>query len=171
MHELTTAVLSPAGLARFWAKIDMSRGPDACWIWTASTNQRGYGHFVPPRPHADKKIWQSHRLAWTIANGPIPIGLHVCHSCDNPPCCNPAHLWAGTRSDNMRDKLAKGRGRSRAPKGEAHRDAVLTEDQVREIRARYAAGGIPYRVLAAEFGVHLVTISQLVTRKTWKHVA
>jgi hypothetical protein len=54
-------------------------------------------------------VWKAHRVAWTLANGPIPAGMHVLHTCDNPPCCNPGHLWLGTQADNMADMARKGR--------------------------------------------------------------
>jgi hypothetical protein len=76
-----------------------------CQEWQGQRNPDGYGWF---------KERQTHRLAFERANGPIPPGLLVCHSCDNPPCCNPDHLWLGTVADNTRDMLAKGRGRWKA---------------------------------------------------------
>lgn len=94
---------------RFWAKID-KRGPDECWEWLGSRKDKGYGQ-VQRTDESGRKVLSSHRLAWEIANGPIPTGLFVCHHCDNPPCCNPAHLWLGTCRDNIHDMHAKGRQR------------------------------------------------------------
>jgi hypothetical protein len=85
---------------RFWARVEkLSTG---CWEWSGFRNlaRGGYGYVEGRR---------AHRVAWELANGPIPEGLHVCHRCDNPPCCNPSHLWLGTDLDNARDKIAKRR--------------------------------------------------------------
>jgi len=87
---------------RFWEKVDV-RGPDECWPWTRKHNPKGYGQF-----RKDKMV-QAHRMAWELTNGPIPDGLDVLHTCDNPPCCNPHHLFLGTNDDNMRDMNSKGR--------------------------------------------------------------
>ena len=89
---------------RLERSLDKSAGTDGCWVWTAATNSRGYGHatFDGARTYA-------HRIAYTLAYGPIPEGMFVCHRCDNPPCCNPAHLFVGTAADNAQDMAAKGR--------------------------------------------------------------
>lgn len=110
--------LSPDGVARFWAKVDKSGGPDACWIWTASKVPSGYGSFG-----VNGRLFGAHRIAWVLENGQIPHdgsyhGMCVCHKCDNPACCNPAHLFLGTNMDNARDREKKGRGNQ--PKGDAN---------------------------------------------------
>lgn len=88
---------------RFWAKVDKSPHPTGCWVWTAG-KASGYGQFSIGR-----KFILAHRFAFENTKGPIPEGLLVCHSCDNKPCVNPAHLWTGTSLDNTRDAVAKGR--------------------------------------------------------------
>lgn len=96
----------PTLVERFWPKVDQTGGPDACWPWTRSLFRRGlpYGQFQwRGRPHV------AHRIAWMLTNGEIPEGMKVCHRCDNPPCCNPSHLFLGDQSANERDKVAKGR--------------------------------------------------------------
>lgn len=154
---------------RFDAKVDR-RGPDECWPWTAARLPRGYGTFYF---RGSKKY--AHRIAYEFAHGPIPDGLHVCHRCDNPPCCNPAHLFAGTHAENMADMVAKGRRRIPAgagggPRGAEHPKAKLTEADVRLIRDLYASGGATYRGLAADFGINPMSVWAVVARKSWRHV-
>lgn len=79
--------------------------PDGCIVWTRSVDRWGYGRIT-----ANGKQVGTHRVAYEIAYGPIPDGLLVRHSCDNPPCCNPAHLLLGTVQDNADDRVARGRG-------------------------------------------------------------
>ena len=88
-------------MERFWNKVDKT---DDCWNWTASKNIQGYGYF-----RFDGKMRKAHRMAWLLVNGEIPDGMCVCHTCDNPGCVNPIHLWLGTNQDNMDDMNNKGR--------------------------------------------------------------
>lgn len=92
---------------QFWSQMDKSGGEDGCWLWTrsAGTNNQRYGEYY----WHDKKV-RTHRFAYMLVCGPIPEGLEVCHTCDNPPCCNPKHLFAGTHQQNMQDRSKKGRG-------------------------------------------------------------
>ncbi len=91
---------------RFWAHVDMSQAPEACWLWVGSTNPDGYGTFHR-KPHVS-----AHRFAWEIHNGPIPPGLSILHTCDVRACVRPVHLFLGTQKDNMQDAAAKGRTRN-----------------------------------------------------------
>jgi hypothetical protein len=86
---------------RFWSKVDKS---DTCWIWRGATANKGYGSFR----HKDKSRG-AHAVAYELTYGPIPKGMCVMHSCDNPPCVNPAHLSLGTKADNTADMMKKGR--------------------------------------------------------------
>lgn len=157
---------------RFWSKVDKSGGPDACWPWTAY-RLKGYGQVW-----AGGKMVLAHRLAYELVNGPIPDNLCALHRCDNPPCCNPAHIFLGTQADNMADKTAKGRQSrgeqhysrtkpERMVRGERNGRAKLNEAQVQEIRAAYAAGGVTLHELAARFVVGQATVWRVVRRKTW----
>ncbi len=93
-----------------WSRVDKT---GACWTWTGRRNAGGYG--VLRIRGRSSKILFAHRLAWELTNGPIPDGLFVCHHCDNPPCCNPEHLFVGTPKDNCHDMMAKGRHCPRKP--------------------------------------------------------
>lgn len=95
--------LSASDIERFWSKVEI-RGENECWIWQATTNQSGYG-----RIRVNGTLFQAHRIAYVIRNGSIDDALFCCHTCDNPPCCNPSHLFLGTASDNMQDMSRKGR--------------------------------------------------------------
>lgn len=139
---------------------------DGCWLWLGAKGIGGYGRFSP----ALHVGIYAHRFAWELEHDQsVPDGLDVMHSCDNPPCVNPAHLSIGTRHDNMQDCVAKGRHVSRPPRGEAHRDHVLTESDVREIRAQRVAGSTA-RELSQRYGVSDTRIYKIVARKAWRHV-
>ena len=152
---------------RFHVRVDSSGGPSACWPWIGSRLPTGYGRFCPKW----KVGMNAHRVAWEIANGrPLVAGEDVCHHCDNPPCCNPAHLFAGSRSDNMRDMVSKGRHGHTGCPGMSHPMAKLTDDQVREIRTRWASDRPRQGALAQEYGVSKGLIGLIIRRKAWAHL-
>lgn len=155
--------MNQATIERFWSKVDKSGGPDACWPWTAGRYPKGYGSFyMRGRDH------QSSRVAWVLLNGD-PGDLFVCHECDNPPCCNPAHLFLGSNSDNIVDAVQKGRHYSwfaenrGAVRGEKHPAAKLTAADAEAIRADVR----PTRELAAEYGVNGSTIRRIRAGTAW----
>jgi hypothetical protein len=131
----------------------------ACVEWSGYKNEHGYGKVM-----INRRCVRAHRHAWERAFGPIPVGLHVLHRCDNPSCVNPEHLFLGTQAQNMADKVAKGRQR----KGERVPSAKLTAEQVREIMA--SAGADTQRAIAARFGIHQSTVSDIARRKRWGHL-
>lgn len=148
---------------RFWDKVDKSGGPDACWPWGGSRGARGYGQFALTH----EKMVSTHRYAYQIAVGDIPAELWVLHRCDNPPCCNPAHLFLGTPTDNVHDMMRK--GRDRQPLGSQHGCAKLTEDDVWLMRLM-RQGGIPLHMIAAHFWISQGAASAIVRGKKWRHV-
>lgn len=138
---------------RLWRHVDKSGGPDACWPYTGAKSSTGYGSL------GGNSGGGAHRVAYEAANGPILDGLlQVCHHCDNPPCCNPAHLFLGTALDNSLDMVSKGRAvdtrNERSPR------ARLINAQVAEIRRRWA-GGETLKSLAPEFGVSTSYLSRM----------
>ncbi len=150
---------------RFWEKVDR-RGPDDCWEWLAGKDGKGYGSIW-----CDGKSEIASRVAWKLANGPIPDGIDVLHTCDNPPCCNPGHLHLGTDADNTADKVARGRqARCGYPvRGERNGSAKLTEARVIEIRRAWLAGESQGEI-TRRLGIPRSTIQKIVTRHTWSHV-
>jgi hypothetical protein len=108
------------------------------------------------------------RLLWEDIHGPIPPSLCVCHDCDNPPCCNPAHLFLGTHQANMTDMARKGRVRHGNRRGMNGSKAKLTDDQVREIRA--LQGTATLEEVGRRYGVSFSTIGMIWRRDTWFHI-
>lgn len=148
---------------RFWSKVDR-RGPDDCWEWQAGSFTEGYGAFL-----FRGTLWKASRVAWTLTNGEIPDDLWALHTCDNPPCCNPNHIYVGTALDNANDMVS--RNRQACLVGEDRTISKLTEADVREIRIAYADGGVTQQELGDRFHVTFQNIHSIVRRKTWKHVA
>jgi len=145
---------------RFWVYVDKSGGPNACWIWTGSRLPTGYGR-ISFRGKADYAT----RVVWELTHGPIPPGLHVLHRCDNPPCCNPAHLWLGTPAENMHDRDAKGRN---GTLGKAASTRKLTDSQAREIRYRLEHGLARPSDIIREYKMNWGTLAYLRAGKTYK---
>lgn len=159
---LSDSLRRASTFARFWSAVQRA-DPASCWLWTGSTNGRGYGLFMMSSiPHLRVR---AHRFAWMGSRGEIPAGLEVCHNCpggDNTLCVNPSHLFLGTRRDNHLDAVRKGRKRAWGLQ-------KLNAEQVRQIRARSEAGELQ-RLIATDYGVSRNTVSQIANRKTWTHL-
>jgi len=152
---------------RFWSKVAKGEGPDACWLWTGSTNgATGYGwvHVHWDGGHNGRRVtYTSHRAAWELTHGAIPDGLMVCHRCDVRLCVRPEHLFLGTARDNAKDASQKGRMRGRINEPRAK----LTERIASEVKRRLALGA-RRTDLAREFGVTACAISDIGRGRTWK---
>jgi hypothetical protein len=152
---------------RFWAKVEKTNG---CWWWTAGKTRKGYGSFGMGRRSDGKR--EAHRVAWELTSGPVPVGMCVLHHCDEPGCVNPAHLFLGTRADNMRDAAAKGRlGQQRNPalfQGERSGRAQLTEEIVSAIREDWS-NGMTSTALARKYGIARTTAWQVAKGQRWAH--
>jgi hypothetical protein len=142
----------------FWGKVDV-RGPNECWLWRGYCDGDGYGCFC-----INGKVELTHRLAWMFTTGAMSK-VNVLHTCDNPRCCNPAHLFEGTQADNVADMCAKGR-RGRHD-GERNGRAKLTQEQVTAIRTTYAVGGVTYPELGRQYGVSAGEIGHIVKGRVW----
>jgi len=178
-------------LKRFWAKVNI--GEDSkCWEWLGAKSSWGYGSFG-----FKKKHFIASRLSWMIANGRIPNGMIIMHSCDNPACVNPDHLHLGTHQDNTDDKVSKGRhgwvsgdshysrtsperlargdrnGSRTHPesirRGSNHHASKLSASDVLEIRKMYSFG-ITSCDIAQKFNLSASSAHRAATGRTWKHL-
>lgn len=148
---------------RFWRYVDR-KDDSECWPWLASIrNKSGYGSFEA----GGKRSVLAHRMAWELSFGPIPASLCVCHTCDNPICVNPGHLFLGTKADNSADMISKGRAVN--PRGSAHGNAIVNEADVVEIRSLVKIG-MAQRPVAKRFGISQLHVSRIVRRLVWAHV-
>ena len=150
---------------RFWNKVDRA-GLDECWEWNAGKSSGGYGTFF-----VDGKSVSAHRLAWQFEFGEIPNGDRIgssciCHSCDNPGCVNPAHLFHGTQKENMVDRELKGRGNRLS--GECNPNSKLSDLDVMHIRELLNVGCMQSEIAKA-LGVSDCAIWNIKHGKSWKH--
>ncbi len=143
----------------FWEKVKVS-GPDDCWEWTGGQTSTGYGAFKNGR------MVKAHRYAYELAYGELPSDLDCCHTCDNRLCVNPAHLFAGTRKENLFDMVQKGR----SLKGERHNMHKLTEADVIEIHSIHKTARETHEAIAEKFGVSRRQISDILHGKRWSHL-
>ena len=140
---------------RFWEKVDKT---ESCWLWTGATGHYGHGGVG-----INSKTHKTHRISWLLAGNTIPEGHVIRHKCRSKNCLNPEHLETGTRAENSADMLRDGT----STQGEKHPCVKLTTEQVLEIRERATENQCR---LAEEYRVTQSTISQIIQRRTWKHI-
>lgn len=170
--------------ARLWSRVTRQ---DGCWEWQGHRQRSGYGGLTVGNKHR-----LAHRVAWEVTYGPIPDGLCVLHRCDNPPCCNPAHLWLGTKAQNNADRAVKGRSaigdrsgarlhpetRARGDRhparytpgwgqGERNGRARLTQADADAIRRAYVPGVVRQLDLAHQYGVSLGAVAHIIHGRHW----
>lgn len=154
---------------KFWAKVDRSAGPEACWIWLGLRHSiTGRGLFSGPRPHY--KLVQAHRYAYLLEVGPIPAGKFILHNCDNGGggCVNPKHLYVGTQTDNMRDRKERS-GPYVNGRGTGYRSKI-TARQVLEIRRLVNVEGLSRAEVGRQFGISRWQASTIASGKAWRKV-
>jgi hypothetical protein len=140
---------------RFWHYVVQS--VDGCWGWCGSIGNSGYG-----RLKVNRQLMQAHRYSFILNRGEIPLGFLVCHSCDNPLCTNPDHLFLGTSADNMADKVAKGR----QPNGQQIWTNKLTKEQILAVRKEPGR----HADIAAKYGLDRSYVSKIKRLESWKHL-
>lgn len=150
----------PYQLARFFSNVTFGE----CWTWGGIMNSNGYGRFS-----FNNKLVLAHRFSHALFIGPIPERRNVCHSCDNRKCVNPAHLWLGTQSQNLRDAVRKGRMKRPDTTGARNGNTSLKDADVIAIKAGLSRGA-RQKELARSFGVDVSTISNIKLGKTWSHI-
>lgn len=155
-------MLNPKQISDFNSNV-LKGQQDVCWPYQGHITEFGYG-----RVGISGENEMAHRIAYGLNYGEIPEGLFVLHECDNRRCCNPAHLFLGTREENNTDRDAK--GRHVVLRGEQIGNSKLTAEQVKQIRFWYALGGYTQAALARRFNLERSCISALVTRKNWRHI-
>lgn len=161
-------ILIQTDINRFWSNVGR-KDSDDCWPWTRSRNKDGYGRF-----RLNGKTEQAHRVVWTLSNGSIPelfegLPTQILHSCDNPPCCNPRHLFPGNRLTNMADSAAKGRSAGFTRKGELHPKVLIANFQAKEIKERHQKGETLNQI-AEIYGISVSAVGRICSGKRWSHV-
>ncbi len=143
----------------FWQRAIITANPAKCWEWQRGFEAGGYGH-----AHIKGKQWKAHRYSWFLTAG-YDSKVNICHRCDNPKCINPNHLFEGDHKANSQDMVNKGR----VQRGEKHYLSNLSEQDVLTIRSMVGDGST-HQSVADQFNVVRETVSQIIQRKTWKHI-
>lgn len=186
---MTPIIITDEDKLRFASKL-IKRGNNECWGWNGAKFKYGYGAFK-----VRGVMYKAHRISWFLATGIDPVKNVICHTCDNPSCSNPKHLFSGTHMDNARDKIKKGRAPSGAyiqackradacrgkrnarhthpettARGERQHMAKLTDKIVATMRVEYSLGGISYAKIASKYGITASAAFSAIKRESWAHV-
>lgn len=165
--------------SRFWARVQKT---DTCWLTPVAKRSNGYGTICLP---GGQSSIGAHCYSWELASGsPAPDGMFVCHTCDVKNCVRNddpgiytvdgieylrfGHLFLAPPKANAMDAIQKDRWQK--VRGETHYKSILTEDIVRDIRLRHANGGVSQRKMATEYGVHVMTVNDIIHRRNWAHI-
>lgn len=160
--ELNVSEVPSEYVGKFWNLVN--RCGDSCWSWMMSKTKRGYGVF-----YFNGRRTTAHRFAYASSRGPIPENMCVCHTCDNPGCVNPDHLYLGTHNDNMRDKAERKRVVSNPLKAERHWNAKLKNQDVIEIRNLWKQGW-KQKDIGNKFGITARYVCEIVGRRCWRSI-
>lgn len=161
--------VTPWQMDKFMSNIGKGQSDD-CWEWKGARNKDGYGLLYIGGKHSAVRgrLVLTHRLSYSIFKGGIPEGLCVLHDCDNPPCCNPNHLYVGDNCDNVHDAIL--RGRHGHNQGDRSPQSKLTEAIVRRCRVLYKRGLFDENDLAWIYGVNPYTMLSALKRRSWRQV-
>lgn len=159
--------ISDADVKRFFSKVAITANNEKCWLWRASTDRRGYGRFHITN-NKKKFGMRAPRISFFIANGIGTNGKLVCHSCDNPNCVNPKHLFLGTSLDNTQDMMNKGRNIFQL--GSEHHNSIITEEVVLKIREYRKKTGYTYQKIADVFNIKKSHVTDIILKRRWAHI-
>jgi hypothetical protein len=172
-------------LERLWSGVQQCGHEEwcifCCWPWLRGCDSDGYGKTSINNQNTHLHVRVTHVIYEITHAQQLPMAMIVCHYCDNPPCCNPWHLWAGTLNDNRQDCVRKGRQAKGLmagvytmpeafPRGAQKPTAKLTEHKVHDIRERYAQGNITAQQLGSLYHVSKFAILSIIHRRTWNHI-
>lgn len=171
-------MIEQSSVTAFWAKVEVTSG---CWLWNGGRTKAGYGVFRPRRDGRRGRMEGAHRVSYELAHGPPDEAADVCHTCDNPPCVRPEHLFLGTPKENSEDMVRKGRVASgnrtgarkypeRLERGSRRYNATLSEEQVADLVTLRRRTGLSERALAAHFKTSQTVVHGILSGRTWKHV-
>lgn len=153
----------------FWPNTKLNE-TTGCIEWQRGKGSFGYGSLIG----ANGKSIKAHRMAWELTKGKIPGGMEVLHSCDNPPCCNPEHLFLGTQKENLEDMTKKGRRNTshnfKPQDGENNNRAKLKKPDIISIKAYLRDGKMSHREIAIIYGVSRSLITLINTERIWKGI-
>jgi hypothetical protein len=165
LKNISSRDLSELDKRRFESKYVVGSS-NQCWEWTAFKNKKGYGAIM----YRDLGNIAAHRFSYLLYKGDFDKNKFICHTCDNPSCVNPSHLFVGTPSENMKDKILKGRAKNPPiHKGSKQHLAKMNPDKIREIRKLFNEG-ISQTELAKRYCLHTSTMNNICRNISWKDV-